>query len=72
MSSRYLRRGIELRMTYEEFRDWCYTKREEIEQMYRNNEVPSIDRKDSNGHYEINNLQVIPFLENCRKDATKK
>lgn len=63
----YLSAGIELRMTRDQFREWCRSRAEQIEQMYRDGLRPSIDRIDGTGHYAVENLQLLPLSENCRK-----
>lgn len=63
----YLRAGTELRMTREEFMGWCETRAAQIEQMYRDGLRPSLDRIDSLGHYSLDNIQLLPLSENCRK-----
>lgn len=68
----YRAKGIELRMSREEFRAWVNSKAEIIKAIYAAGDVPSIDRIDSYKHYEINNLQIIPYSENCRKRERSK
>jgi hypothetical protein len=58
--------NIECRMTQNEFLTWAIPLYEEFA-IKHPNETPSLDRADSNGHYEISNLQVIPLTVNLRK-----
>lgn len=68
---RYIRRGIELRMTFQEFKDWCCAHQAVIDTLRQSGLRPSLDRIDYKGHYELSNLQIIPFRENCRKDGNQ-
>lgn len=52
-------RGVEVRLTREEFIVWF---------MRRDFAGCSVDRIDVHGHYELSNMQVIPRGENSRKD----
>jgi predicted nucleic acid-binding Zn-ribbon protein len=63
----YIRKGIELRMTKDEFYQWCDLNSQAIQDLYANGKTPSIDRINSNGHYEITNLQILDDRENKRK-----
>jgi hypothetical protein len=57
---RYLRRGIRLEMTRTDYYSWCQNHREDILSLYNSNDTPSIDRINSDGHYSIDNIRVIP------------
>ena len=63
----YYGKGIEIRMTKEEFYNWCERYKDLIENMYKNGEIPTVDRIDSNGHYEIQNIQIISLKENSAR-----
>lgn len=65
----YLERGIRLEMTREEFKAFCLANKDLIEGMYKEGKVPSLDRIDGDGHYSINNIQIISMSDNCRKSA---
>ena len=54
--------GVELRITQEEFITW-----------FQANDFKgcSVDRIDNTKHYEAGNLQLIPLVENIRKDKLK-
>lgn len=58
--------GIELQMTLEDYKAYCYQHKEHILSLDR----PSLDRVDSAGHYCIENIQIIELAENLRKDKT--
>jgi hypothetical protein len=63
----YLNKGIRLEITREQLlqkitEDWI-----KINNMWNNNKKPSIDRIDSNGHYELGNIQFISMKENIHK-----
>lgn len=68
----YLRRGTELRITRDEFKSWCFSQKDVIESIWQRGEVPSIDRIDHHGHYELGNLQVLTWAENSTKDSPKR
>lgn len=59
----YIRKGIELRMSKEQFYNWCDTHKEKVLTMKK----PSIDRLDSNGHYELANIQILEHSDNLAK-----
>lgn len=67
INARYLKKGVRLEMTREEFNVFCELHKDLIENMYTNGQIPSIDRINPDGHYSINNIQIISFSENCRK-----
>lgn len=60
----YLSKGIELRITRDEFIAWCDSNAELIEQLWSQGEVPSIDRIDPKGHYELSNMRIRSLREN--------
>lgn len=61
---------IEIRVDKKSFYEWVIP---EIEAFLKLNptEVPSIDRRDSKGHYELDNLRVISFTENSRLSTAR-
>ena len=64
----YLKKGTELRLSKNEYYLWCESNRLVIETIYSQGRTPSIDRINSDGHYEIGNIRIIPFeLNNRRK-----
>lgn len=58
--------GIEVRMTKEAFLEWA-VPRFEAWIAERPDEVPTIDRIESAGHYEIGNIRLLEWGENCRQ-----
>lgn len=58
-AARYVKRGIKLKFSKEEFYNWCETQKTIILELYSQNKTPSLDRIDSNGHYEFNNIRII-------------
>jgi hypothetical protein len=54
--------GVEVRVSREEFIEWFRAL---------DFDGCSVDRIDNNGHYEIENMQVIPMSENNSKDRVK-
>lgn len=66
--SRYGGRGIKFMIDREEF----YAKFEKRVKLYIDaGEVPSIDRIDPDGHYEIGNIQIIPQVDNTNEMRTR-
>jgi len=62
--SRYLRKGIEIRFTYPEVITWIMRRKHTIIKLIAQDEIPSIDRIDSNGHYELPNMRIISLRKN--------
>ena len=74
----YVDRGIEVRCTEEEFMDWilndpqykiCFDwwKTTTYDKVF----TPSIDRVNGHGHYELENIRILPLKVNqCRSKAT--
>lgn len=62
----YIAKGIELRVSKEEFYSWCDTQRDLILSM----RMPSIDRVDNMGHYELGNIQILEHSDNAKKQHT--
>lgn len=63
----YLEKKIELRMGKDEYFSWVEEQRPHIEWLWKCGKRPSIDRKDSSGHYTLENLQIIDTIENITK-----
>lgn len=64
----YIEHGTKLEFTQQEFIDWCQKQKDKILSLQR----PSIDRIDSWGNYTLDNIQIIPFEENCRQGGEIK
>lgn len=67
----YLRKGVELLLTKEEFGAWVDENWEDFMRIYAEGKTPSIDRRDVTKGYEPSNMQVIDLRENMRKDRIK-
>lgn len=65
----YLSKGIEIRMTRQEFAAWCHERRDLIMKLKTISDSPSVDRIDSRGHYEASNMRIISWNENRRLAA---
>lgn len=53
--------------TWSEVRDYLATHfMGDVKQLLTTGQRPSVDRKDSKGHYEHGNIRVIPLSTNCR------
>lgn len=55
--------NISIKSTRKEFRDWCFSKRFEIETFER----PSLDRVDSSKDYSLDNIQILELADNISK-----
>lgn len=44
----------------------------EYEKLLNEGKIPSLDRIDSAGNYEINNIQVLEFIKNCLKSIQNR
>lgn len=67
----YLEKGILLKMTKDEFYNFCDENKNIIMDFYKNKITPSIDRIDHFGHYELSNIRVISFIENRKESSTR-
>lgn len=67
----YLEKGIRLEMTKQEFYSWCAEQSSIIVEIYKQGEIPSIDRIDNEGNYRLDNLQVISMRENVARRNNK-
>ena len=63
------RRGIEFRLSLEEFKDFC-EETNYLELRGQTKESLSIDRKDPREGYHRKNIQVLTLSENSSKGAT--
>lgn len=64
----YLKQGIKIEISKEDFYDFCSDNEQKILEMMNNGERPSIDRIDIKGDYTLENIQVIPLMKNLTKD----
>jgi hypothetical protein len=64
----YKNKGIELRMSKQEFYAWVDFVWPQIEALYQLGLTPSIDRIDNDGHYQLDNIQILELRENIAKD----
>jgi hypothetical protein len=55
----YLRRGIRLEMTQEEFNRWVDNHWDVIDGMYKSGKKPTIDRINPDAHYSIGNIRIL-------------
>ena len=60
---------VEIRLTRTEFIEWITPL---LEKWDPNNGIPSVDRIDPKGHYELPNMQIISHSENRMKDRINK
>ena len=67
----YMEKGVRLEITKEEFDSWVDFHWLAIEQIYAYGGTPSIDRKDPDGHYTPENMQILELKENIGKDHRK-
>lgn len=66
----YLKRNIRIEMTKEELFQYCSNNEALIKMMLDNGERPSIDRINNEGHYNIDNIKIIPLYENQTKSRS--
>lgn len=66
----YIKKNILIDMTKDEFFDWCSANESKILEMMVNNERPSIDRICEDCTYSIDNIQIIPLIDNMTKDSS--
>lgn len=64
--------NIEIKMTREEFETWVNEFESQWNQIKESGDVPTIDRIDPEGHYEISNIRVLGRRENSRQNAPSK
>lgn len=65
------RPGKQVLFSRREFSAWCEQRRWDILLMYLQ-DIPSIDRIDPWGHYEMNNIRIIPLRENAAQGGEVK
>lgn len=63
----YFRKGIMLLISREEFRNFCTDNWDTIKLLYESGKTPSIDRIDSNGHYELGNIRILDKRDNSSR-----
>lgn len=63
--------NVKVKMTKDEFLQWAIPRYKEWVSTHPH-QVPSINRIDPKGHYEINNIEIIGWLENSAKGNTIK
>jgi hypothetical protein len=68
---RYLREGVELRLTRSELYQEVLKNWPRIKLIREEGGRPSIDRIGPSIHYEVGNIQFISLSENCRKAGKK-
>jgi len=61
---RFLEKGVRLEISKDEFYKWCDLHEKEILSLYTDTSSPSVDRIDSNLHYSLDNIRIIPWKEN--------
>lgn len=66
----YFLKGIEVRMTRQEFLTWAIPAIREF--MKTNPGRPSLDRIDDDGDYQIGNLKIVSQSKNSGKHSTNK
>lgn len=64
-------KGIELRVNKQDFLSWAVPEYEGFIAS-RPHKVPSLDRVDSSGHYEIGNLRIIDFDLNAARPGRQR
>jgi len=62
----YIRKGVRLEMTKADFFSWCDRNAAAFYELVTRGETPSIDRRESRGHYAVDNLRLLSWRENGR------
>lgn len=65
--SRYLKKGIRLEMTHQEWKIFCSCYGWLIDVIYKAGETPSIERKNPEGPYSLDNIEIITLTENIKR-----
>lgn len=68
----YFKKNIRIDVSQEDFFDFCSDNEQKILQMMVDGLRPSIDRIDVDGHYTLENIQIISLAENLSKDRMRK
>jgi len=68
---KYLKRGLTLDFSKEQFYAWCDQNAETILTLKKSNERPSIDRIDDERGYSLENIRILSLGENCRLGSAK-
>lgn len=55
----YKKKNIQVLMSKDDFYNWCDNHAEEILYLYRDGKTPTVDRINSDGNYEIENIRVL-------------
>lgn len=66
----YLAKGVRIDMSFDAWHSYCISHEQEILDMIKAGQRPSVDRLDSSKGYQIDNLQIIPLIKNIRKNQT--
>lgn len=65
--SEYIKKGIKVTMSKKEFYFWCECQKPIIFYMFSVGVKPTIDRIDGNANYSLNNIQILSWSDNCKK-----
>lgn len=68
----YFRKGIRLEITRTDWENFCDANRNKIIRLFELGEKPTVDRIDSEGHYALENMQILSLSENCKKTGFDK
>lgn len=68
----YQKKGIQLELTFQEFKNWMLENEEKHNQIVASGENSSIDRIDEKKGYSLGNIQLISLHENIEKRYGKK
>jgi hypothetical protein len=67
----YFENGIKIEISRDEFNEWCDENKDIIVRIFKNGDLPSVDRIDSDLGYTKNNMRVITFVENALDGLVK-
>ncbi len=66
-NSGYKKKAIRLEITKAEFKEWCYSNLQIIQNLYSLGLTPSIDRIDNSRNYSRDNMQILEVRANKAK-----
>ena len=69
--SEYSKKGIKVEMSKKDFYFWCETQKPIIFHMFSIGVKPTIDRIDSKKSYSLDNIQILSWSDNSKKQDRK-
>lgn len=69
--SEYTKKGVMVEMSKKDFYFWCETQKPIIFYMFSMGVKPTIDRIDGTKNYSLENIQILSWSDNSKKQARK-